>query len=127
MSRGHYDFEPRSWRAINMGRRIVDDDDGYVPRFRLAPLLFSTRRVAHAGSIHSGEKLGVRSVTSSLRPINGAYLVRNPVENLIFRHLSLLILDTLKMYDNFAIRLISYLSIFIITILCDVIHFRARL
>lgn len=32
----------RSWRAINMGRRILDDedddddDDGYVPRFRLA-------------------------------------------------------------------------------------------
>lgn len=37
------DFEPRSWRAINMGRRTADDDDGYVPRFRLAPLLFSTR------------------------------------------------------------------------------------
>lgn len=51
------DFEPRSRRAINMGRRTVDDDDGYVPRFRLAPLLFSTRRVAHVGCSRFGRKI----------------------------------------------------------------------
>jgi hypothetical protein len=70
-------FEPR---AINMGRRIADDDedeeddeddedddDGYVPRFRLAPLLFSTRRVAHVACIQPAEKLAVRPVTSGCR------------------------------------------------------------
>jgi len=57
-----------------MGRRIADDDDdddedddeddddededddGYVPRFRLAPLLFSTRRVAHIAAVSSRQK-----------------------------------------------------------------------
>lgn len=70
ISRGHYgpDFEPRSWRVINMGRRIADDNDGYVPRFRLAPLLFSTRVASSTLAVSTRKKLGVRSVTSGCGP-----------------------------------------------------------
>lgn len=79
----------RSWRAINMGRRIADDDDdddGYVPRFSDSRLLlFSTRRTTRASRLYPlGRKIKRSSSDEWLRPVNSAHLARNAVANFIF-------------------------------------------
>lgn len=52
------DFEPcaRSWRAINMGRRIADDDDGYVPRFRLRACYYFRLAATRKSTVSTREK-----------------------------------------------------------------------
>lgn len=76
----------RSWRAINMGRRIADDDDddGYVPRFRLAfaTIFDSPQRSSRLYPL--GRKIRRSSSDEWLRPVNSAHLARNAVANFIF-------------------------------------------